>query len=206
MPPAGYAITMIGLRGLARTLLASIFVFGGISGWKRSSKLAAPAAKVVEPVRDSIPGSLSVEQLVKVNAGVQVVAGGLFAVGVSPRVMAIVLGGSLVPTTLAGHRFWEMDDEADKAQHQIQFVKNAALIGGLIFAALDTGGRPSISGADAEPPRAQRPRLRRPPTRCSTRSIADRRPRRSDPGCDRRSPDVTIDPAPCDGWARASEE
>jgi uncharacterized membrane protein YphA (DoxX/SURF4 family) len=58
--------------------------------------------------------------------------------------MAIVLGGTLVPTTLAGHRFWEMDDEADKAQHQIQFVKNAALLGGLVFAALDTGGRPSI--------------------------------------------------------------
>ena len=135
---------MIGLRGLARTLLAGIFVFGGVSAWKRSSKLAVPAAKVVEPVEASIPGSLSVEQLVKVNAGVQVVAGGLFAVGVSPRVMAIVLGGTLVPTTLAGHRFWEMDDEADKAQHKIHFLKNAALIGGLIFAALDTGGRPSI--------------------------------------------------------------
>lgn len=119
-------------------------MFGGISAWKRSSKLATPAAKVVDPVRDAIPGSLSAEQLVKVNAGVQVAAGGLFAVGVSPRVMAIVLGGSLVPTTLAGHRFWEMDDAAERAQQQIQFVKNAALIGGLIFAALDTGGRPSI--------------------------------------------------------------
>ncbi len=135
---------MIGLRGLARTLLAGIFVFGGISAWKRSSKLAVPAAKVVEPVRDSIPGSPSAEQLVKVNAGVQVVAGGLFALGIAPRVMAIVLGGSLVPTTLAGHRFWEMDDDADKAQHQIQFLKNVGLIGGLIFAALDTGGRPSV--------------------------------------------------------------
>ncbi len=135
---------MIGLRGLARTLLASIFVVGGISAWRRSSKLAVPAAKVVEPVRSSIPGTLSVEQLVKVNAGVQVAAGGLFAVGVAPRVMAVVLGGTLVPITLAGHRFWEMDDEADKAQHQIQFAKNAALLGGLVFAALDTGGRPSI--------------------------------------------------------------
>ncbi len=135
---------MIGLRGLARTLLAGIFVFSGVSAWKRSSKLAGPAAKVVEPVQDAIPGSPSAEQLVKVNAGVQVVAGGLFALGVAPRVMAIILGGSLVPTTLAGHRFWEMEDDADKAQQQIQFLKNAGLIGGLIFAALDTGGRPSV--------------------------------------------------------------
>jgi uncharacterized membrane protein YphA (DoxX/SURF4 family) len=135
---------MIGLRGLARTLLASIFVVSGVSAWKQSSKLAGPASKITEPMQDAIPGSPSAEQLVKVNAGVQVVAGGLFALGIAPRVMAIVLGGSLVPTTLAGHRFWEMDDDADKAQHQIQFLKNAGLIGGLIFAALDTGGRPSV--------------------------------------------------------------
>ncbi len=135
---------MIGLRGLARTLLAGIFVFGGLRSWKRSAKLASSAEKVVEPVQDKLPGSLSGEQLVKVNAGVQVVAGGLFALGVAPRVMAIVLGGSLVPTTLAGHRFWEFDDDADKAHHQTQFLKNAGLIGGLMFAALDTGGRPSV--------------------------------------------------------------
>ena len=117
---------------------------GGASAWKRSSTLAGPAAKVVEPVQDAIPGSPSVEQLVKINAGVQIVAGGLFALGVAPRVLAIVLGGSLVPTTLAGHRFWETDNDADKAQQQIHVLKNLAVIGGLIFAALDTGGRPSI--------------------------------------------------------------
>ncbi len=135
---------MIGLRGLARTLLAGIFVFGGVSGWKRSTMLAGAAAEVIEPLQDAIPGSLSAEQLVKANAGVQVVAGGLFALGVLPRVMAIALIGSLVPTTLAGHRFWEMDDDADKSLDQIQFMKNAAIVGGLIFAALDTGGRPSL--------------------------------------------------------------
>ena len=135
---------MIGLRGLARTLLAGIFVVGGVSGWKRSTMLAGAAAEVIGPLQDAIPGSLSAEQLVKANAGVQLVAGGLFALGVAPRVMAIVLCGSLVPPTLAGHRFWEMDDEADKSLNQIQFLKNAALIGGLIFAALDTGGRPSV--------------------------------------------------------------
>jgi putative oxidoreductase len=135
---------MIGLRGVARTLLAGIFVFGGLSAWKRSSTLAGPAGKLVEPIRDRIPGSPTSEQLVKVNAGVQVSAAGLFALGVAPRVMAVVLGASLVPTTLAGHRFWESDDEAAAAQHKTHALKNAALVGGLIFAALDTGGRPSV--------------------------------------------------------------
>lgn len=135
---------MFGLRGLARTLLSGIFVFGGYSAWKRSDKLAGPASKVVGPVQDFMPGTPSAEQLVKANAGVQMVAAVLFAIGVAPRVMAIVLGGTLVPTTLAGHRFWEMDDERDRAQQQMHFLKNLGLIGGLIFVALDTGGRPSI--------------------------------------------------------------
>jgi uncharacterized membrane protein YphA (DoxX/SURF4 family) len=135
---------MIGLRGFARTLLAGIFVVGGMRAFQRSAKLAAPAAKVVEPVQDSLPGSMSTEQLVKLNAGVQVLGGGLFALGIAPRLLAIVLGASLVPTTLAGHRFWELDDDAEKQQQQLHFLKNLAVIGGLVFAALDTGGRPSI--------------------------------------------------------------
>jgi uncharacterized membrane protein YphA (DoxX/SURF4 family) len=132
------------LRGVARTLLAGICVFGGVNALKRSSALAGTAEKVVDPLQDVLPGSPSSEQLVQVNAGVQIVAGGLFALGVAPRVMALVLGASLVPTTLAGHRFWEMDDDAAKAQHQIHVLKNAAVLGGLLFAALDTGGRPSV--------------------------------------------------------------
>ena len=136
---------MIGLRGLARTLLAGIFVYGGFSAFKRSAALAdGPAQKIVSPVQDLVPGSPSVEQLIKANAGVQMVAAVLFALGVSPRVLAIVLGATLVPTTLAGHRFWEIDDEGDRSLSQLQFLKNAGLVGGLIFAALDTGGRPSI--------------------------------------------------------------
>jgi putative oxidoreductase len=135
---------MIGLRGLARTLIAGIFVFGGVNALRRSPALARSAEDLADPIQDALPGSPSAEQLVKANAGLQIVAGGLFALGVAPRVLAIVLGASLVPTTLADHRFWEMDDDADKAQHQTQFLARLAVIGGLVFAALDTGGRPSI--------------------------------------------------------------
>lgn len=135
---------MFGLRGLARTLLASIFVVGGVRAWKRSEALAVSASPITDPIEDLAPGQPSTEQLVKANAAVQVIGGVLFALGVAPRVLAIVLGGSLVPTTLAGHRFWEFDDEAERSQHQTHFLKNAGLLGGLIFVSLDTGGRPSI--------------------------------------------------------------
>jgi len=38
-----------------------------------------------------------------------------------------------VPTTLAGHRFWEEEDEAARAQQTVQFLKNAAMMGGLLL-------------------------------------------------------------------------
>ena len=74
----------------------------------------------------------------------QVAAGSTLALGIFPRVSALVLGASLIPTTLAGHRFWEQPNDGAKAQQTIQFLKNVAMFGGLLFAAADTGGRPSV--------------------------------------------------------------
>lgn len=124
--------------------MAALFVQGGLNAWKNSAQLAGKASKVTEPLEEMTTADVRAEQLVKANAGVQIAAGGLFALGVAPRVMSIVLGATLIPTTLAGHRFWEMDDGPERSAQQIHFVKNAAVMGGLIFAALDTGGRPSI--------------------------------------------------------------
>jgi hypothetical protein len=50
-----------------------------------------------------------------------------------------------VPTTVAGHRFWEAENEQDRAQQRIQFLKNLAIFGGLLITATDTAGRPSLA-------------------------------------------------------------
>ena len=60
------------------------------------------------------------------------------------RIGALACAASLVPTTFAAHRFWECDDADERAVQQIQFLKNLSLLGGLLIAAADTGGRPSI--------------------------------------------------------------
>jgi uncharacterized membrane protein YphA (DoxX/SURF4 family) len=135
---------MIGLRGLARTLLAGTFVMGGISAWSRSRSLAETAEPVTERIESKLQVGLTSEQFVKANAVVQVAGGGLFALGVWPRVVALVLGASLVPTTIAGHPFWDADDDGERRAQLMQFLKNAGLLGGLLFAAIDTGGRPSV--------------------------------------------------------------
>jgi putative oxidoreductase len=59
---------------------------------------------------------------------------------VLPRAAATGLIASLVPTTLAGHRFWEIDDPKQKSMQLTQFLKNLGLIGGLLLV-LAAGGR-----------------------------------------------------------------
>ncbi|QYG95500.1 DoxX family protein [Iamia sp. SCSIO 61187] len=85
------------------------------------------------------------ELLTKVNGGVMVGAGILLAIGKLPRLSAAALAATLVPTTLAGHRFWEIDDEEERAAQQMGFMKNVSLLGGLALAAIDTEGRPGIA-------------------------------------------------------------
>jgi putative oxidoreductase len=72
-----------------------------------------------------------------------VAAGTLFSLGRLPRLSALVLAAGTVPTTLAGHRFWEAEGAAKQGQI-IHFLKNLGLIGGLLLAAVDTEGKPSV--------------------------------------------------------------
>jgi uncharacterized membrane protein YphA (DoxX/SURF4 family) len=81
---------------------------------------------------------------VQADAAVKVAAGSLFALGKLPRLTALVLSASVVPTTLAGHRFWEHTDPTERFGQISNFLKNAGLLGGLLLAAVDTEGKPSV--------------------------------------------------------------
>ncbi|CAN5733506.1 DoxX family protein [soil metagenome] len=134
---------MFGLRGIARSLLAAIFIFGGARSLGRAERLVPVAEPVTDRVQDAVDIDVETSQLVRLNAGVQVVGGALFALGIVPRVTALALGATLIPTTLAAHRFWEAEG-TERNEQTVHALKNAGLLGGLIFAALDTGGRPSV--------------------------------------------------------------
>jgi uncharacterized membrane protein YphA (DoxX/SURF4 family) len=134
------------LRLIARSSLGAVFIAGGIDSLRAPKPKAEMAAPVTERAREAA-GFLpdDDEQLVRINAGVHVVAGSLLVLGRLPRLSAVALAGSLIPTTLGGHRFWEADDEGTKKQQQLHFTKNLAMFGGLLFAALDRHGSPSLA-------------------------------------------------------------
>jgi putative oxidoreductase len=125
------------LRPAARILTGSTYVLLGFDALKAPGARVDLAAPVLAGVRKAVPLPEDDELVVRANAGVQVVAGAMLALGWAPRLSALALAGSLIPTTLAGHAYWNVEDPAARKRQQIQFHKNMALIGGLLFAALD---------------------------------------------------------------------
>ena len=138
------------VRRIARPLLASSFIYGGIDTLRNPQSRVPGARPVVEQIAEQADKQLpvhvprDVEMWVKVDAGVKVGAGLLFALGKMQRLSALALSASIVPTTMAGHRFWEHDDPKERFGQTSHFLKNAGLLGGLLFAAVDTQGKPSV--------------------------------------------------------------
>ena len=133
--------------------MAASFISGGIDTLRNPGPRVPRAEKVVSPLVDAVPQLKNTEQVVKIDAAIKVVAGTLFAFGKFPRLSAAALIASLVPTTAAGHRFWEETDPAKRKQHQLQLLKNAGLVGGLLLATVDTEGRPSLAWRAQHAPR-----------------------------------------------------
>jgi putative oxidoreductase len=138
------------VRRIARPLLAAPFVYGGISTLRKPQDRVPGARPVVEKIAGAADKQLPVEvpkdvqQWVQADAAIKVVAGSLFALNKFPRLTALVLSASIVPTTLAGHRFWEHDDPTERFGQISNFLKNTGLLGGLLLAAVDTEGKPSV--------------------------------------------------------------
>ena len=138
------------VRRIARPMLAGTFIYGGIQTLRNPQSRVPGAAPIVEQITEiaekqlPIEVSHDVEQWVKVNAGVHVGAGTLLALGKFPRFSALALATSLVPTTFAGHRFWEHEDPKERFGQTSNFLKNTGMLGGLLLAAVDTEGKPSV--------------------------------------------------------------
>jgi len=123
-------------------MLASIFVIQGLANAREPGRVAPLAEPVVRQLADRVPAlPTETEQAVRVNGAVQVAAGTTLGLGLLPRLSALALAASLIPTTLAGHRFWEYENPQERAQQRIHFLKNLTMLGGLLIAAADSGGR-----------------------------------------------------------------
>ena len=125
------------LRPAARILTGSTYVLLGFDALRAPGGRVDQAAPVLASIRKVAPLPEDDELVVRGNAAVMVAAGTLLALGIAPRLSALALVCSLIPTTLAGHSYWAIEDPAVRKQQRIQFHKNMAMLGGLLLAVID---------------------------------------------------------------------
>lgn len=132
------------VRRLARPLLASVFIVGGIDALRHPGDRTDQAAHLLDKVPgDSVPNDPDL--VVRVNGAALLGGGLLLATGRLPRLASTILAASIVPTTAIEHAFWEESDPVKKAQSKSLFLKNIGLLGGLLLASVDTAGKPGLA-------------------------------------------------------------
>lgn len=118
---------------ISRLLIAGVFIRSGWDAYHNPGDRAQKAARMGLP---------QPEIAVQANGLGMAGAGSALALGLAPRASARVLAGLLVPTTLAGHRFWEEPTTQGRERQLTQFLKNAAMLGGLLaYLVADNGSR-----------------------------------------------------------------
>jgi uncharacterized membrane protein YphA (DoxX/SURF4 family) len=133
------------LRAVARPMLASMFVYGGVNAL-RSPQYTAPAA---QPVADALGKAVpsvpaTPENVVRANGAIHAVAGLALATGRFPRLASFALAATLPATTVQGHPFWTESDPQQRTNQTIHFLKNVSLMGGLLMATLDPDPKKKI--------------------------------------------------------------
>ena len=123
----------------ARVLLALVFLLNGLGVVDQSEALreliGRGAATSIAPT------------LLWIARAVEVIAGTALALGVFPQLAALALIGFLIPATWVGHPFWLVVGKTAYVPQLINFFKNVAIVGGLLFIAGTKGGTSENSNA-----------------------------------------------------------
>lgn len=117
----------------ARALTATTYVVLGWDAARRPGQRVDLAAGTLRAIRKVVPLPGDDETLVRANGAIQVAGGAMLGLNLFPRVGAAMLAASMIPTTVAGHAFWTVEDPTARKLQRVQFLKNAAMLGGLSY-------------------------------------------------------------------------
>ena len=121
---------------VGRILLALIFI---LSGFGKLTDYAGTAGYMASSGLQMVGLLLPLTILVELGGGL------LIALGLFTRVAAPVLFLFLIPVSLAFHHFWDVP-AAQAAMQQIQFLKNIAIMGGMLLLTFSGPGSWSLDG------------------------------------------------------------
>ncbi len=119
---------------VSRILLAGVFLVFGIRKLMSVAGTSGYFAKLGLPMADVLVWLVI---LVEVGGAL------LLILGWRTRIVAWILAGFVVLATLAAHRYWEFD-AAQYVPQLTNFMKNLAIVGGLLMVAACGPGRISV--------------------------------------------------------------
>jgi putative oxidoreductase len=128
----------------ARILMSMVFLLNGLGIINQ----AIPAKEMIER---GVPPAIVPMAMLAARL-LEVVAGFGLAIGIFPRWCALALFAFLVPATFVSHSFWLAAGTPQFQGQLINFSKNAAIWGGLIFIA-GTSDQPSFLPRSERRPR-----------------------------------------------------
>jgi len=119
----------------ARVLVALIFLANGFG--------IIPQAVPMKDLADHGTPATLVPLFILAGRALQIAAGIGLLLGIYPQVAAILLIAFLVPATLIAHDFWRAVGTPVYVSQLLQFLKNTAITGGLLFMAA-TANQPAL--------------------------------------------------------------
>jgi putative oxidoreductase len=125
---------------LGRILISVIFVFSGITKVGAYSMMTGLAASKGLPLPYVAIG---------LAAALEVLGGLAVLVGFRARIVSWLLFLYLIPTTLLFHNFWTMQG-MERLDGQVHFLKNLAIMGGLLILAANGAGGCAVDSVRAK--------------------------------------------------------
>ncbi|MEX3509204.1 DoxX family protein [Kocuria sp. WRN011] len=137
------------VRRLARPLLATGYVAGGVEAFRNSSAAAEkldPVLKQVEQVLPQVrPVTANRAQVAQGIAAAQVLAASALALSKLPRLSASVLLGTTAINTYVQYQSADTSTKEAKSNRRNNVFKNLSLVGAVMIASVDTSGNPSLA-------------------------------------------------------------
>lgn len=124
---------------LGRVLLSAIFILSGFSkifAFQASARMLAAKGFPLATVAMAIA------------IAIEVIGGLAILTGFKAKIAAWIVFLYLIPTTLMFHNFWTMQGAMRMSNHT-NFMKNLAIMGGLLLLASNGAGRCSLDAASA---------------------------------------------------------
>ncbi|MEH6542601.1 MAG: DoxX family protein [Porticoccaceae bacterium] len=117
---------------LGRILIAALFIPAGISKITGFAGTSGYMASKGLPMADVL---LVLTIIIELGGGIMLLA------GVRAKEVALIIFLFLIPVTAVFHGYWGIEDAAAQSKEQIAFMKNIAIMGGLLFIAAFGAGK-----------------------------------------------------------------